>query len=109
MDAPHSIVNHRREKCQRCHTPCQYQNDVAFRTDGGNACPQGFWMAYHTFVKTKWRGAGDAVAAVAQPVAGAIDRIAKMAGKRTNVKGCSGCKKRREMLNHLIPFGQKPI
>lgn len=64
-------------------------------------------MAYKTFVKQKWKGAGDAVAAVAQPIAGAIDRAARLIGKKTNVKGCSACAKRKEMLNHLIPFGQR--
>ncbi len=37
---------------------------------------------------------GDAIATVAQPIARGIDAVA-----RTNVAGCSGCKKMRENLN----------
>lgn len=46
------------------------------------------------------RGAGDVVAAVAQPIARAIDRVAG-----TNIAGCGGCKKRQESLNKALPFG----
>lgn len=46
------------------------------------------------------RGAGDVVAAVAQPIARAIDRVAG-----TNISGCGGCKKRQESLNKALPFG----
>ncbi len=109
MLAPHNISNYRRELCQRCKTPCEHQNDAAFRVEGDNACPIGSWQAYKTFIKVQWKGAGDAVAAVAQPVAGAIDRVARAFGKKTNVKGCSSCRKRKEMLNHLIPWGQKKV
>jgi hypothetical protein len=41
-------------------------------------------------------GLGDLVAAVAQPIARAVDRVAG-----TNLKGCQGCAKRRETLNRL--------
>ena len=37
---------------------------------------------------------GDKVASLAQPIAGAIDGALK-----TNIKGCSACKKRRAWLN----------
>ena len=43
-------------------------------------------------------GLGDAVAAVAQPIAGAIDRVAG-----TKLKGCGGCKGRRRALNRAVP------
>lgn len=43
-------------------------------------------------------GLGDAVAMVAQPIAGVIDAILG-----TNVKGCGGCKARQEALNKLVP------
>lgn len=46
------------------------------------------------------RGAGDVVAAVAQPIARMIDAVAG-----TNVQGCGGCKKRQEALNKAMPFG----
>jgi hypothetical protein len=43
-------------------------------------------------------GLGDAVASVAQPIAGALDRVLG-----TNIKGCGGCAQRRETLNAIIP------
>ena len=39
---------------------------------------------------------GRAVEKVAQPIAGAIDKVAG-----TNIKECGGCKKRKEWLNGL--------
>jgi len=39
-------------------------------------------------------GLGDAVHAIAQPIAKAIDRVIK-----TNIKGCSSCAQRRARLN----------
>jgi hypothetical protein len=39
-------------------------------------------------------GLGDVVAAVAQPVARGIDKVAG-----TNLRNCEGCKRRRERLN----------
>jgi hypothetical protein len=47
----------------------------------------------------KLRGAGDLVALVAEPVAKAIDAIAK-----THLSGCTGCQSRRQALNEKIPF-----
>jgi hypothetical protein len=44
-------------------------------------------------------GLGDAVAAVAQPIAGAIDAVLG-----TNIKECGGCAKRREALNRAVPL-----
>lgn len=44
----------------------------------------------------KYRGLGDAVAAVAQPIARAIDRIAG-----TDIQHCGGCQKRRNYLNRI--------
>lgn len=101
MEVPYNIENHRREQCRHCPTPCEFQNNEVWRKEGNNACPLGKFMAYQTFVKVKWKGAGDAVASVAQPIAGLID---KLSGGKTNVKGCSRCAKRKEMLNQLIPF-----
>jgi len=45
----------------------------------------------------KKKSLGDAVASVAQPIAGAIDKALG-----TNIKGCSACAKRREKLNNLF-------
>lgn len=103
MRAPPHIINHRRELCKSCPKPCEHQKDQAFWEEGNNACPIGRWPQFLTFTKNKWKGLGDAVAAVAEPIAGAMDKVLK-----TKVKGCSACAKRREMLNHLVPWGQKP-
>jgi hypothetical protein len=104
MEAPYNIVNYRREQCVACPTPCEVQNNLDYRKNGDNACPQGRWMAYKTYVKNPKpvRGLGDLVAKVAEPIAGAID---KASGGRTKLKGCSACAKRKEMLNQLLPFG----
>ena len=55
--------------------------------------------------------AGDAIALVAQPIARVFDAGARRVGLRTNVSGCSGCKKRRERWNAKIgnvnPFSAK--
>lgn len=91
--------------CKACKTPCEYQNNVAYRTEGDNACPIGRWMAYKLYVKNKMRGAGDLVEKVAGPIAAAID---KLSGGRTRLKGCSACAKRKEALNQYLPFGQVP-
>lgn len=99
MQTPHNIQNYRREQCDRCPTPCQFQNDDGFKQEGDNECPIGRWQAYKLFVKTKWKGAGDAVASIAQPIAGVIDKVFK-----TSVKTCGACAKRREMLNQYLPF-----
>lgn len=47
----------------------------------------------------KYRGLGDVVEDVAKPVARVIDRIAG-----TDIAHCSGCAKRREALNRIVPF-----
>ena len=48
-------------------------------------------------------GLGDAVAAVAQPVARMID-----AAMGTNLQACGGCAKRKEFLNSLVPRLTRP-
>ncbi len=103
MQAPGHIINHRRELCQRCKTPCEFQNNEVFRAEGDNVCPIGKWMAFQTFVKAKIKGLGDVVEKLADPIARLSDRVFK-----TKIKGCSACAKRKEMLNHLVPWGQKP-
>jgi hypothetical protein len=47
----------------------------------------------------KYRGAGDIVTAVAQPIAKAIDAIAG-----TNIQNCGGCKQRQDELNKAFPL-----
>ncbi len=104
MEAPSHISNHRREICNACPTPCEFQKSQEFRAVAENACPQQKWQPFLTFKRAEpIKGAGDLVAAVAQPIAGAIDKVFK-----TKVKTCSACAKRREMLNMLVPFGTKP-
>lgn len=49
------------------------------------------------------RGAGDAVALVAQPVARAIDKVAGT--DLANCKPCIGPGGRKDQLNALFPFG----
>lgn len=105
MELPHSVLNHRRELCKSCRTPCEYQNDLSFRSNADNLCPIGRWSAYRLYVKNKLRGMGDVVEKVAGPIAAAID---KLSGGKTKLKGCSACAKRKEMLNHYLPFGRVP-
>lgn len=50
----------------------------------------------------KYRGLGDVVHAVAQPVAAVLDAVLG-----TRIKGCSGCAKRREQWNQAVPFDRK--
>ncbi len=47
----------------------------------------------------KLRGAGDAVALVAKPVARALDRVLG-----TRLAKCGECKSRQEWLNEMMPF-----
>jgi hypothetical protein len=47
----------------------------------------------------KYRGLGDVVEALAQPIARAIDRVAG-----THLATCSGCAARKAKLNRLLPL-----
>ena len=60
-------------------------------------------MKTHYVPPAKSFGLGDAVAAVAQPVARMID-----AAMGTNLQGCGGCAKRKEFLNSLVPRLTRP-
>lgn len=102
MELPYNIANHRRELCQSCKTPCEFQNVASFRENADSVCPINRWQAYKTYAHKRMKGLGDAVAILAQPVAGLIDAVAG-----TKVKKCSACAKRREMLNALVPFSGK--
>ena len=48
--------------------------------------------------KSRQFGLGDAVSAIAQPIAKAIDSVAG-----TNIQQCGGCQQRKEALNKLVP------
>ena len=50
----------------------------------------------------KYRGAGDIVAAVAKPIAKAIDTIAG-----TDLEHCQSCEERRKALNAWMPIGDQ--
>lgn len=104
MELPFHIRKHRKELCNSCPTPCQYQKDAGFRENADNQCPDGRWQAFKLFKKNvkAIRGLGDVVAIVAEPIAAASDAVLN-----TKLKGCAACKRRKEMLNHLIPWGQK--
>lgn len=49
-------------------------------------------------------GLGDAVAAVAQPIARALDAVAG-----TSLAGCQPCKQRRAALNKALPNLKRPL
>lgn len=49
--------------------------------------------------RVKMRGLGDLVAVPANKIAGVMDRTLG-----THIQGCSGCGKRQDVLNKLVPF-----
>ena len=102
MDAPTHIQVHRTELCASCKTPCELQDVASFRREAESVCPIGRWQAFKTHQKrSSFSGLGDVVAAVAQPIAGAIDAVAG-----TKIKGCKGCAKRQQLLNDMFPLGK---
>lgn len=99
MNVPASILTYRKEQCRICPTPCEFQGNTEWLSEGSNVCPKGRFMIWESFKRVPMRGLGDAVAAIAEPIAKASDAVFK-----TKLKGCSACRKRREMLNTLMPF-----
>jgi len=112
---PSAVVNVRREICARCEIQCA--EFLAGRIDAADPCAEcpakrKRWMRYgacEQFATNRTPtnylpeirqgiGLGDAVAMVAQPIAGAIDALLG-----TNVRGCGGCKQRQAALNALVP------
>lgn len=89
---PWGVVEVRRELCETCPTPCDKQRALEHYGKAASSCPLKYprWRHYGAF------GLGDLVAAVAQPIAGAIDAVAG-----TQIQSCGGCAKRREMLNRV--------
>ena len=77
--------------CQSCEqfTVCASARNLAL-TD--ISCPRTLWP-------DPTRGFGDLVAAVAQPIAGAIDNVFG-----TDLKNCGSCAKRQEFLNKVLPL-----
>jgi hypothetical protein len=126
MKTPSQILSYRKEQCRLCPNPCEHQSNVEWLSEGSNGCPINRFMVWESFkrvsvapvvqqepiapvsvdqdglveVSTKTSfGLGDMVAAIAEPIAKASDAVFK-----TKLKGCSACRKRREMLNTLMPF-----
>ncbi len=94
---PTGVVEVRGEICRRCPAPCEHQHAAAYHANPCAACPVNHWRQYGRCERfTAPRGLGDLVAAVAQPIARAIDAAAG-----TKIAECGGCKKRREALNRI--------
>jgi hypothetical protein len=100
---PLAVVEVRAEVCGRCDVPCEKQNETAFHSDPCAQCPRAWrsrWGQYGQCANfaPPPRGLGDLVASIAQPIAKAIDSVA-----RTKIAECGGCKKRQAMLNRIMP------
>jgi len=50
----------------------------------------------------KYKGLGDVIAVVAQPIAIGLDSVF-----HTSLENCGGCKKRQENFNRLFPFNNE--
>lgn len=103
-----AAVEARRAVCRdSCTEKCSaFLAGTLNHADPHEKCPrQGWILAWGCYGSgcrdrsaTKPTGLGDVVAAVAQPIARAID-----AALGTKISGCGGCKKRRETLNAKVP------
>ena len=96
---PENILNYRREQCARCKTPCEFKLNDEFLSEGESVGPSRRFIPYQTHKMGGYTGAGDVVAAIAQPIARVLD---KMLG--TKIKTCKSCRQRQEMLNYMVPF-----
>jgi len=95
---PAGVVQVRRSLCAKCESKCkEYEAGAIDHNNPCHFCPASpkKWNVYGVCSNF---GLGDAVAAIAQPIARAIDLVAG-----TNVQGCGACKKRQEALNKLVP------
>jgi len=127
MNVPTNILSYRKEQCRICPNPCEFHSNVEWLSEGANGCPKGRFMIWESFKRvtpapapapiepiavdesvevasqaptgSKVFGLGDVVADIAEPIAKASDTVFK-----TKLRGCSACRKRREMLNTLMPF-----
>lgn len=100
---PPLVAEVRREICARCDAPCAAFLEKKLAHDSAAAaCPRSWphaWGCYGDCVEAPApRGLGDAVHAVAQPIARALDAVLG-----TKIQECGGCKARREALNRLMP------
>lgn len=105
MKIPAQVAEIRQEICARCPTPCDaFTAKTLNHADPCAQCPLAprRWGQYgqcrEGAVPEKAFGLGDAVAAVAQPIAAKIDALLG-----TNIKNCGGCKKRQAALNRIMP------
>ena len=95
---PSGVVEVRRSLCVKCESKCkEFESGTIDHNDPCHSCKATHqkWGVYGICSNF---GLGDAVAAIAQPIARAIDSVAG-----TNVQQCGGCKKRQEALNKLVP------
>jgi len=97
---PFGVLTVRRELCATCPTPCPQQHALEHYGKAAHSCPLPIprWRHYGRLKPAKPFGLGDAVAAVAQPIARVLD-----GALGTNIENCGGCKARRAALNKLVP------
>ena len=91
---PIQVEYSRRQLCTGCLTKCNgYLSGQLQLSQAGSRCPlpSPRWSAYTI-------GAGTAFAAVAQPVAKAVDAVAS-----TNLANCGGCTGRKTKWNKAVP------
>lgn len=107
---PPRIAAVRREICaQTCEAQCPaYQARTLNHDDPAAICPRRGWLhawgTYSTAGQSAPLGLGDVVAAVAQPIARAIDAVAG-----TSIANCGGCTGRQEQLNAAVPDVLRPF
>lgn len=102
MNIPEGVLIVRRNLCKQCPTPCNQQHNYLHYSKKCSGCPlkQPRWRPYGKCMF----GLGDAVAALASPVAAASD---SMFG--TSLSSCGGCAKRRKALNQMVPNILPPL
>lgn len=88
---PQSVAEAHREICESA--KCEFKDRLKYY-DPCARCPNGHWGQY--IVCPEVAGLGDRVAAVAQPIARALDKFLG-----TDIQHCGSCEKRRQMLNKL--------
>ncbi len=97
---PDYLIHSRRRLCRSCTQQCDaYLAATLQHSDPVLSCPlpNPRWTSWPPSPPQSF-GLGDAVAAVAQPIAKAIDAVAG-----TDMQHCGGCARRKERLNRLAP------
>lgn len=106
-------VQVRRDICQGCASPCpEHQAGQIAHADPCAECPRREWHAHGDCAEgaeppaeAAGIGLGDAVAAVAQPIARAVDALT---GGGTHLATCGGCKARQARWNRFRLGSRKP-